>query len=264
MADIASVCGPIFVHDRAGRADYSGAMHRPLLAPVAASLAAALLMGVPLAAQAPAPAAAPAQVDADTAASLRCAAAFAIVASEQRRGLPTALGFPPLAERGREYFVRVGARAMDRTKLSREAVRGLLEAEVAKLQDEAKGSADPEAAVMNVMNPCLERLEKEVPPLPKPTLGQCAAILSLAYDEIYAKEGLSSAARDLKILANVLDSRERKALEAQGITGNRADQRVAETHDKMLKEALETTSGVERYDLQTCYDLAQPDENSHY
>jgi len=238
-------------------------MHRTLLAFAAASLVAA-----PLAAQAPSPAVAPAapmpQVDTETAAGLRCAAAFAIVASEQRRGLPTALGFPPLAERGREYFVRVGARAMDRTKLSREAVRGLLEAEVGKLQEEAKGSADPEAAVMNVMNPCLARLEVEVPPLPKPTLGQCAAILSLAYDEIYAREGLSPAARDLKILANVLDSRERKALEVQGITGNGADRRVAETHDAMLKDAVETTSGVEKYDLQVCYDLAQPDEGSHY
>jgi len=237
-------------------------MNRTLLA-----LATASLLVQPLAAQAPAtqvPAPAAPQVDADTAAGLRCAAAFAIVASEQRRGLPTALGFPPLAERGREYFVRVGARAMDRTKLSREAVRGLLEADVARLQEEAKASADPEAAVMNVMNPCLARLEAEVPPLPKPTLGQCAAILSLAYDEVYAKEGLSSAARDLKILANVLESRERKALETQGITGNQADRRVGETHDAMLKEAVGSASGVEKYDLQTCYDLAQPDESAHY
>lgn len=240
-------------------------MHRSLMALAAASLVAAPLSAQASASPAPlAPAAPLPQVDADTAESLRCAAAFAIVASEQRRGLPTAMGFPPLAERGREYFVRVGARAMDKTKLSREAVRSLLEAEVAKLQEEAKGSADPEAAVMNVMNPCLERLEVEVPPLPKPTLGQCAAILSLAYDEVYAREGLSPAARDLKILANVLESRERKGLEAQGITGNRADQRVAETHDAMLKDAVEGASGVEKYDLQVCYDLAQPDESAHY
>ena len=234
-------------------------MHRSALA-----LAAASLLVAPLVAQAPAPPTADLKFSAETGAELRCAAAFAIVASEQRRGLPTALGFPPLAERGREYFVRVGARAMDKDKLNRETVKAVLEGEVARLQEEAKASADPEAAVAGVMTPCLARLETEVPPLPKPTLGQCAAILDLAYDEIYAREGLSPAARDLRILANVLESRERKALEAQGISGNQADRRVAETHDAMLEEAVATASGVEKYDLQTCYDLAQPEESSHY
>jgi len=40
--------------------------------------------------------------------------------------------------------------------------------------------------------------------------------MALAYDEVHSRDGLSPAARDLKILANVLESRERKALTEQG------------------------------------------------
>lgn len=195
--------------------------------------------------------------------ALTCAAAFAIVASEQRRGARAALAFPPLAARGREYFARFGARTMDATGAGRDAVRALLEAEVARLQRQAIAGGDADATIGAALPPCLVRLDAEIPPLPKPTLAQCAAIMSLAYDELHAREGLSAAARDLKTLASVLESRERKALGAQGIAGNAADRRIAETHDAMRRQALEAP-GVERYDLQTCYELAQPDAGGHY
>lgn len=225
-----------------------------------ASIAAAMLAFAGPAHAAPSPASAP--MSDDTRAALSCAAAFAVAATEQGRGERAALAFPPLAVRGKEYFVRVSARAMDETGSSRETIRDVLAGEVAALQKRA--AENPDGAMTAAVTPCLARLDAEVPPLPKPSLAQCAAILSLAYEEVHSREGLSASARDLKTLAAVLESRTREALVAQGLTGDAADRRLAETHDAMLKEALETTGGVEKYDLQTCYEWAKPDEKAHY
>jgi uncharacterized protein (DUF58 family) len=65
---------------------------------------------------------------------LRCSAAFAIVAGEQQRGVASARAYPPLGERGREYFVRASVRLMDDLKLTREQVDASLRAEVEALQ----------------------------------------------------------------------------------------------------------------------------------
>lgn len=218
-----------------------------------------------LAAAEPPPAPPLPTLDAEQGAALACAATFAVVASEQARGVKSAYAWPPLRARGREYFVRVGARTMDQAGISREQVRALLEADVARLQQQAKASGDPDAVLAAAVRPCLPRLDAEVPPLPQPSLAQCAAIMTLAYEEVYAREGLAGAeARDLKTLATVLESRQRKALQAQGLSGEETDRRVAEAHDAMLKEALADGPGVEKYDLSACYELAKPEPDKHY
>ncbi|MCA1662562.1 MAG: hypothetical protein LC648_10625 [Novosphingobium sp.] len=229
-------------------------------------LALAALATAPLAAQQPAPPA-PAlpQLDPEQKAQLTCSAVFALVASEQARGEATALRHPPLKVRGREYFVRFGARTMDATGAGREAIKALLEGEVARLQQLALAVQDPAGTLAREIQPCLPRLDAEVPPLPKPTLGQCTAILSLAAQEMLARAGLDDPkTKDLKILAAVLDSRHRKALQEAGESGAAIDRTLAEEHDAMLKQALETGPGVEKYDLQTCYDFAKPDSAKHY
>ena len=232
-----------------------------MLRSIAALAASALL----IAAAEPAPAPALPQLDTDQSAALACAATFAVVASEQARGVQSAYQWPPLRARGREYFVRVGARTMDQTGATREAVKALLEADVADLQQRAKASGNPDAVLTAAMRPCLPRLDAEVPPLPQPSLAQCAAIMTLAFEEVYAREGLAGAeARDLKTLASVLESRQRKALQAEGLSGDEADRRVAEMHDAMLKEAMEAGPGIEKYDLQACYELARPEADKHY
>jgi hypothetical protein len=195
---------------------------------------------------------------------LTCAAAFAIAASEQQRGTRTALAYPPLQARGREFFVRTGARAMDEARLDREAVRALFESEVARLQARARDSGDPDAALATVIPGCLPRLDAVVAPLAKPGLAQCAAILRIAYDELHAAEGLSDRARDVMTLASVLEAREREALKATGLDGEAVDRAVSEAHDKMARELAAEGPGLDRYDLQTCYDLAKPDEKKHY
>lgn len=73
--------------------------------------------------------------------SLRCAAAFALVADAQERGDETALGWPPMAERGREYMVRVSAQIMDDARLDRTQVARLLRQEAHALRDQAQTNA---------------------------------------------------------------------------------------------------------------------------
>lgn len=53
-------------------------------------------------------------------AAIRCSAAFALVAGFQKTGDPRGESYPPLEERGREFFVRAIARLMDDTGRSRE------------------------------------------------------------------------------------------------------------------------------------------------
>lgn len=96
--------------------------------------------------------------------ALRCSAVFAIVAADQKDGANHADRFPPLALRGREYFVRSGAALMDALSLSREQVEAMMRAEVGQVQGEVAAEANPAAALDAIMKPCLVRLDAEVPP----------------------------------------------------------------------------------------------------
>lgn len=90
---------------------------------------------------------------------LRCSAAFAIVAGEQQRGVATALAYPPLAERGREYFVRSSVRLMDDLAITREQVEASLRGEVEALQKASAEASEPAGYLDGVMQPCLSALE---------------------------------------------------------------------------------------------------------
>ncbi len=68
--------------------------------------------------------------------AVRCAAAFAIVADAQARGRADAQAYPPLADRGQEFFVRMAAQLMDDRDLSREQVADLIQAQAQALWDE--------------------------------------------------------------------------------------------------------------------------------
>lgn len=83
--------------------------------------------------------------------ALRCSVAFALVAEGQARGDAAMAAYPALGERGREFFVRTSARIMDETGLSRDAVAGLLAAEVESLREEG--------ALDRVMSPCMLLLD---------------------------------------------------------------------------------------------------------
>ena len=90
---------------------------------------------------------------------LRCSAAFAIVAGEQQRGVASAAAYPPLAERGREYFARTGARLMDDLKLTREQTEASMRAEAEAVQKAASEAPDRAGYIDALMRPCLSALE---------------------------------------------------------------------------------------------------------
>ena len=217
----------------------------------------------------PAPAATPAdysRLTEDHKAALRCAAAFAVVATEQQRGEKDALGYPPLAFRGREYFVRVAAQVIDQARLSRDAVRALLVQDVAEMQQQAGAIADPAGEIKLVIRPCLDRLEKLVAPLKTPDLLECSAILTIAAAEVHAREGMTATAADLTTLATVLTTRAREAQIAKGKSGNEADAAVEIAHDQMVAATTPGTpgGGADQYDIAHCYDLSKPAAKSHY
>lgn len=122
---------------------------------LAAMLAAALL-AVPLAAQEsqpPAPAAP--HLSLEQRMLLRCSAAFALAANRQGAGEAWALAYPPLAERGSEFFAVATARLADETGVEVPAFEPLLRAEAEALL--AGG------ALQQIMPVCLTLLPPEEP-----------------------------------------------------------------------------------------------------
>lgn len=106
----------------------------------------------PLAAQEAAPAPDLPQLTMEQQTSLRCGVAFAVVAQAQKAGDPSVAHYPPVGERGREFFVRTTASLMEQTGAGREAVGMMVVSEVKSLTD------DP-AAVDAVMPACLLLLD---------------------------------------------------------------------------------------------------------
>ena len=90
----------------------------------------AALLAAPAAAQVPPP---PSQLTLEHRMLLRCSAAFALVAYRQGAGDAEAAQYPPLKERGGEFFVRASARVMEEAGLDRAAVSAALEGEARTL-----------------------------------------------------------------------------------------------------------------------------------
>ena len=113
----------------------------------------ALVFFATQAAAPPAPQDAPAAdaLPADQQGAIRCSAAFALVAERQRQGDEAALVYPPVGERGREFFVRTGARLMDETGMTRDAVEARLRTQAGVIL--AEGSLD------EIMPACLMLLD---------------------------------------------------------------------------------------------------------
>ena len=91
------------------------------------------------------------QLTAQQSATLRCSAAFAIIAQGQAEGNAAALAYPPMKERGREFFVRSATRLMDEHTLDRGAIQELVAGQAKDLADEG--------AVEEVMPACLMMLD---------------------------------------------------------------------------------------------------------
>jgi hypothetical protein len=82
---------------------------------------------------------------------LRCSAAFALMANRQATGDAAALVYPPLQQRGQEFFVRASARVIDEAGLTRDSIAAALTGEALALQEGE--------ALEQVMPACLSALE---------------------------------------------------------------------------------------------------------
>lgn len=204
---------------------------------------------------------APIALTAEQQRDLSCVAILAIVASEQENGITTALEYPLLADRGAEYAGLTGVRIMTETGRSREQVRKDILAAVTVHQARVAEVGSPRQVVNEQMGICLPLLDAVVPPRPKPTLNQCAAMLQLAYEEVYAREKLSKTAQDLKTLAFVLDSRARDDLKAKGYSGNESDVILTRAREEM-RARDESRKGLRvapDLDYDHCFALAAPE-----
>jgi len=204
----------------------------------------------------------PAPLDEVQRRDLTCVAVLAIIASEQERGVESALAYPLLAERGATYAGLVGERIMAGSGRTREQVREDILAAVAAQQALAQEAADPDELVRGEMAACLHLLDAAVPPKPKPDLTQCAGMLQLAYDEIHAREGLSKTAQDLKTLAAVLDSRARDKMRAEGLSGQESDILLTQSREAILADAKkrEALGQGSDLDFDHCFVLAAPEQ----
>lgn len=193
---------------------------------------------------------------------LSCVAVLAIIASEQERGVSSALDYPLLAERGATYAGLVGQQIMDDSGRSKEQVRDDMIAAVATRQALAQTAADPDEAIRSEMATCLPLLDAAIPAKPKPDLTQCAGMLQLAYDEVHDREGLSKTAQDLKTLAAVLDSRARDKMRAEGLSGQESDILLTQSREAMLADAQkrESMGQGSNLDFEHCFTLAAPED----
>lgn len=91
------------------------------------------------------------RLTAEQSASIRCAAAFSLIAHGQSNGNEAALEWPAMNPRGREFFVRTAARLIDETGGSREQISQLIGREAQALVDKDE--------VQAVMPACLLMLE---------------------------------------------------------------------------------------------------------
>ena len=112
----------------------------------------ALLLAAPASAQVAPPAP---QLSLEHRMLLRCSAAFALVAYRQDAGDASAQQYPPLKQRGSEFFVRASARVMDEAKLDRAAI-----GEALKVEAQALLQGGTLAAIMPA---CLSALEASEP-----------------------------------------------------------------------------------------------------
>lgn len=134
-------------------------MNRTLFAAVAA-----LALINPLAALAQT--GAPASVLPDLDGQVRCAALFAMIAAEQNSKVPGSDRFPPMQERGRDFFISTGLRQIEERKMPPEDMQAYYVAQIAVIRSDHAKAADPARAVDAEMATCLKMAET-APPAPK-------------------------------------------------------------------------------------------------
>lgn len=176
---------------------------------------------------------------------IRCVAALAIVANEQKRGVAWS-DVDDVQDDGADFAALVGEDVMKTTGATREDVRTQMLAAVAAIQ---KAKSLPREEV----NACIATMKARLPATPVLALPRCAAIMALAYDAVKARDGLSKDAKDLGTLASVLTYRARAVAIGEGKSMAEADAAIGAEKDKAMK-----TGGAPQAELRACTALAAP------
>lgn len=176
---------------------------------------------------------------------IRCVAALAIVAGEQKRGAGWS-DVDDVQDDGADFAALVGEDVMRTTGATRDEVRVQMIAAVAAIQ-KAKSLARDEVIG------CIATAKARLPVAPAPALPRCAAIMGLAYDAVKARDGLSKDAKDLGTLASVLTYRARELAIGEGKTMAEADAAIGAERDKAAK-----SGGAPQAELRACTALAAP------
>ncbi len=95
--------------------------------------------------------------------ALHCSAAFALAERDQRSGAPGATDYPPMAVRGRDFFVDTGLRLAKELELDQDELQFKLRSEVGLLKTQLDDTTDRRAAFFKVMQPCITLLDATIP-----------------------------------------------------------------------------------------------------
>jgi hypothetical protein len=201
-------------------------------------------------------AAAPPPLSASQAEPLRCVAAIAIIANEQKRGIAEWTDFPDLADDGARYASIVTDRVADAARAERALVEREILRQIADIQRQSSSEQGSSRILHTLGEACVAEMERVLPQAPAPGLTRCAAMVALARDDARAREGMSKTVKDLTVFAAVLDSRARMALRADGKTDAESDI-VIGTEREILADAFKDGS-AQRFDFPSCFELAKP------
>lgn len=180
---------------------------------------------------------------------IRCVALLAIVAGEQDRRTAAALELPPLGRQGARFAQVVGEQLVRDSGRSQEQVRDAILGQVSAIQ-KAAGS-DGKLPVEEARG-CIDVMNTVAPPLPPPSVVQCAGAMKLVADDVRRREGLSDQAKTVMTLAAALDNRARAELKAAGRSESESDRDLT-----LAREAIGKTP-QSAPDIEACVELSKP------
>lgn len=215
---------------------------------------------IPLALLLPAPSAASPSFSADDQADLRCVAALAIAAHEQQRGAPGWTDFPDLSLSAPRLAGLVTGRIGKAHGFRPEAVRAQALSAIKALQDASATATEPEAQAQDLTRTCLARLAPLDPPPAEPGMLRCAALSSIAYQDMLARDGQTNETTAMAVLASVLEGEARKELRASGRSNAESDTALGLERETIAQTQPEDTARVYRNgeELRLCMEMVKP------
>lgn len=199
-------------------------------------------------------------LDAEDRADLRCIAAFAIIGYDQQRGAPGADAMPDLSVRGPRVSEVVRARLARERGLSADQTDEQVMRAIKALQDQAVASPDPQAFAGSLVEGCIARMASRVPPPAEPAMLRCAALSSIAYQDMLSSTGQTDAATGMAVLAAVLENEARKELRAQGKSGAESDVALGLEREAIARTNPDDRARVLRNgeELKQCMEMVKP------